>query len=67
MSLWPVSDYMTREIMRAYYTGLREGKGRGEALREVQLQMLKTKGRDHPHDWASFIQSGEWANLDGKR
>jgi CHAT domain-containing protein len=67
MSLWPVSDYMTREIMRAYYTGLREGKGRSEALREVQLQMLKSKGRDHPHYWASFIQSGEWANLDGKR
>ena len=67
MSLWPVSDYMTREIMRAYYTGLRRGEGRREALRQVKLRMLKRKGRDHPHYWASFIQTGEWGNLDGKR
>jgi CHAT domain-containing protein len=65
MSLWPVSDYMTRELMVAYYKGLKQGQGRGAALRQVQLDLLKRKGRDHPFYWASFIQSGEWANLDG--
>jgi CHAT domain-containing protein len=29
--------------------------------------MLKNVNRRHPYYWASFIQSGEWANLDGKR
>jgi CHAT domain-containing protein/Flp pilus assembly protein TadD len=67
MSLWPVSDYVTRELMTNYYRGLKQGQGRGEALRQVQLSMLKRKGREHPFYWASFIQSGEWANLDGKR
>jgi CHAT domain-containing protein/Tfp pilus assembly protein PilF len=67
MSLWPVSDYVTREMMTAYYKGLRQGQGRGEALRQVQLAMLKRKERQHPFYWASFIQSGEWANLDGRR
>lgn len=67
MSLWPVSDYVTRELMTNYYRGLRQGLGRGEALREVQLSMLKRRGREHAFYWASFIQSGEWANLDGKR
>ena len=67
MSLWPVSDYMTREMMTAYYTGLKQGLGRGEALRQAQLTMLKRDGRRHPFYWASFIQSGEWANLDGQR
>jgi CHAT domain-containing protein len=67
MSLWPVSDYVTRELMTAYYKGLKHGQGRGESLRQVQLSMLKRKGREHPFYWASFIQSGEWANLDGKR
>ena len=67
MSLWPVSDYVTREMMTAYYKGLKQGLGRGESLRQVQLSMLKRKGREHPFYWASFIQSGEWANLDGKR
>ncbi len=67
MSFWSVSDYMTREIMTAYYTGLKDGLGRGEALRQAQLSMLKRKDRGHPFYWASFIQSGEWANLDGRR
>ena len=67
MSLWPVSDYVTRELMTAYYKGLQQGLGRGEALRRVKLDMLKRKERQHPFYWASFIQSGEWANLEGKR
>lgn len=67
MSLWPVSDETTREMMVSYYTGLRKGLGRGEALRQTQLAMLKKKGRQHPFYWASFIQSGEWAHLEGNR
>jgi CHAT domain-containing protein len=67
MSLWPVSDSVTREVMTTYYTGLKQGLGRGEALRRAQLAMLTRKNRQHPFYWASFIQSGEWANLDGRR
>ncbi|HKX32080.1 MAG TPA: tetratricopeptide repeat protein [Blastocatellia bacterium] len=67
LSLWPVSDYWTRELMVAYYGRLQRGQGRGEALRQVQLKMLKDPGGRHPCYWASFIQSGEWANLDGER
>ncbi len=67
MSLWPVSDFVTRELMTGYYKGLQQGQGRGEALRQVQLQMMKSKRHEHPFFWASFIQSGKWANLDGKR
>jgi CHAT domain-containing protein len=67
MSLWPVSDLVTRELMTKYYTNLKAGLGRGEALRQVQLTMLKNPNRRHPFYWASFIQSGEWADLNGKR
>jgi CHAT domain-containing protein len=67
MSLWAVSDKATRELMVAYYGRLKQGEGRGEALRRVQLEMLKNVNRRHPYYWASFIQSGEWANLEGKR
>ncbi len=67
MSLWPVSDRSTSELMVDYYKGLIRGQGRGEALREVQLLMLHGKSHSHPYYWASFIQSGEWANLEGKR
>ena len=67
MSLWPVSDAITREPMTAYYAGLRAGLGRGDALRQAKLAMLKRADRQHPFYWASFIQSGEWASLDGRR
>ena len=66
MSMWPVSDRVTRETMTAFYTGLRDGLGRGEALRQAQLSMLKHKDRQHPFYWASFILGGEWRNLQGK-
>jgi CHAT domain-containing protein len=65
MSLWPVSDRITREMMISYYTGLKQGLSRGEALRQAQLNILKRKDRQHPFFWASFIQLGEWKNLDG--
>jgi CHAT domain-containing protein len=67
MSLWPVSDYVTRELMTGYYTGLKQGLGRGDALRQSKLAMLARGGRQHPFYWASFIQAGEWASLDGRR
>jgi CHAT domain-containing protein len=67
MSLWPVSDLGTRDLMIEYYEALERGEGRGDGLRHVQLEMLKREGRRHPFYWASFIQSGEWGNLEGKR
>ena len=67
MSLWPVSDYTTHELMTSYYTGLNQGLGRGEALRQTKLAMLKRNRRRHPFYWASFIQAGEWAPLDSER
>ncbi|HKZ01362.1 MAG TPA: CHAT domain-containing protein, partial [Pyrinomonadaceae bacterium] len=62
-----VSDRSTRDLMIAYYKSLVRGQGRGDSLRRVQLQMLQSKSHSHPYYWASFIQTGEWANLEGKR
>jgi CHAT domain-containing protein/Tfp pilus assembly protein PilF len=41
MSLWQVSDAGTRELMTAYYRLLQSGASRTEALRHVQLSMLR--------------------------
>jgi CHAT domain-containing protein/Tfp pilus assembly protein PilF len=67
ISLWPVSDRSTRDLMIGYYKLLTQGEGRGEALRQTQLRMLGDRRHAHPYYWASFIQSGEWANLAGRR
>ena len=67
MNLWPVSDYVARDVVVAYYAGLHVGLGRGEALRDAKLVMMKRRNRDIPYFWAGLIASGEWANLDGER
>jgi len=66
ISLWPVPDQSTKDLMVPYYKALRQGEGRSQGLRQVQLGMLQNKERRHPFYWAAFIQSGEWANLEGK-
>jgi CHAT domain-containing protein len=63
MSLWPVSDRSTRDLIVGYYRALLGGAGRGAALRQTQLEMMKVK--PHPYYWAGFIQTGEWTNLAG--
>jgi CHAT domain-containing protein len=38
---------------------LKKGEGRSEALRQIQLEMLKSENQKHPFYWASFIPSGD--------
>jgi MYXO-CTERM domain-containing protein len=63
VSLWKVNDLATQELMAAYYRALLQGRGRAEALREVQLAMLRSKERAHPYYWASFAIVGMDAPL----
>jgi CHAT domain-containing protein len=65
MSLWPVPDRSTSDLMAGYYTRLTNGDSRGDALRAVQLHLLARQPRAHPYYWAGFILSGQWAPLDG--
>ena len=65
MSLWKVDTGRTRELMEAYYRQLKDGEGRSEAMRHVQLAMLADPKTAHPNLWASFIVSGDWRTLDG--
>ncbi|BAZ54048.1 peptidase-like protein [Nostoc sp. NIES-4103] len=66
LSLWKVSDGGTKELMVKYYQKLKAGKGRHEALREVQLEFLSNPKYQHPFYWASFVPSGDWTALSGK-
>ena len=78
MSLWKVDDAATRDLMVAYYRRLLRGEGRSEALRSVQLAMLRGENSlapdmdraagsggqwRHPFFWASFISLGDWRPL----
>ncbi len=63
LSLWKVSDEGTKELMVKYYSNLKGGKGRHEALRQVQLDFINNPEYQHPYYWASFIPSGNWKGM----
>lgn len=61
VSLWPVEDRATAELMRRFYS---EMLGRGHppaaALRAAQTAMWRDKARRSPYYWAGFILQGDW-------
>jgi len=63
MTLWKVDDTATSEVIIEYYRRLQAGEGRTEALRQVQLEFLRRKTRQHPFFWASFILNGDWRSI----
>jgi CHAT domain-containing protein/Tfp pilus assembly protein PilF len=70
MSLWNIENTAAKDLMVAYYQRLRKGEGRSQALRQVQLAMLKGElskpnlDYAHPYNWAAFIPSGNWQPID---
>jgi CHAT domain-containing protein/Tfp pilus assembly protein PilF len=60
ISLWKVEDNATKDLMVKYYSRLLNNQGRSEALRQTQLEMLKSENYQHPYYWAAFIPSGDW-------
>ncbi|MDZ8258437.1 CHAT domain-containing tetratricopeptide repeat protein [Nostoc sp. ChiQUE01b] len=64
ISLWKVADDATKELMVAHYKKLLDNKGRSEALRQTQLEMLGSEKYQHPYYWAAFIPSGDWRAME---
>ncbi|WP_414541520.1 CHAT domain-containing protein [Nostoc sp. CCY0012] len=64
ISLWKVADDATKDFMVAYYDRLLSNKGRSEALRQTQLEMLRGEQYHNPYYWAAFIPSGDWTPMD---
>ncbi len=63
-SLWKASDQATRKLMESFYRKLSAGMGRAQALRQAQLEMLRSGYNSEPYKWANFICVGEWKPLD---
>ncbi len=57
--LWKVDDQAQRQLMNRFYRELSAGKGRAEALREAQLQLLKNSRTASFLQWAPVILSGD--------
>jgi len=60
-SLWSVDDRSTGLLMEHFYTHLRVGMGKAEALRQAQLE-VRTE-YPNPYFWSAFVLSGDGGAL----
>lgn len=61
MSLWPVNDAASKNIMVNFFDNLSHGMGQTSALQRAQLDFLQQETSDvltHPYFWANFSMIG---------
>jgi CHAT domain-containing protein len=56
-SLWNVDDEATQQLMVAFYTHLKAGLSKAEALRYAEMDVRKQ--HPNPYYWASFVLMGD--------
>ena len=59
VSLWPVPDDSTAELMVAVYESLRADVPLDRALQEAKLALLERTPYRHPYYWSAFVLVGE--------
>jgi len=57
-SLWSVDDAKTKKIMELFYTNIKDGMAKDEALHHAKLTYLDEEFDAAPYYWASFIPAG---------
>jgi CHAT domain-containing protein/Tfp pilus assembly protein PilF len=62
-SLWTVDDEATALLMERFYTHLRHGMGKAEALRQAQLETMAVEGYANPYYWAAFTLVGDGGEI----
>lgn len=69
MSLWPVEDSATSELMQFFYERLLAGDSKVQALQNAQCRLLHgtSPAHTHPYFWAAFHLVGEVEPLSQKR
>lgn len=60
VSQWKVSDASTPLLMEKFYSGLKRGEKKGQALRNAALKMMRDGKHAHPYHWAAFVLFGDW-------
>ncbi len=58
VSLWQVDDVSTADLMVGFYSHLKAGLDRSEALRQAKLELIDRSRYSHPYFWAPFVLVG---------
>ena len=59
-SLWQVDDESTSLLMTRFYRELKDGKPKGEALRNAQMEVKSDSRYAHPYFWSGFLLFGDY-------
>lgn len=61
MTLWPVEDRMSTQLIKDFYTYLSKGMNKIEALRLAKLNLIRSSDplRSHPFFWAGYVNIGD--------
>ncbi len=61
MTLWPVEDEMSTQLVTSFYANLDQGMNKVEALRQAKLKLIRSSDplRAHPYFWAAYVNIGE--------
>jgi len=61
MSLWPVNDASTKEIVVGFIKNLKAGQGKADALAKSKQDFLQTAAPEfkHPYYWAGLVLIGD--------
>ncbi len=61
MTLWPVEDKLSTQLVNDFYKYLSEGKNKIEALRLAKLNLIRSSDplRAHPYFWAGYVNIGD--------
>ena len=65
VSLWDVNDAATAALMKRFYSGLRQGMRKDEALRAAKRALAQgpQPAWRHPYFWAAFVPVGAYASF----
>jgi len=65
-SLWSVNDLSTKALMEEFYSNLKKGKPKDEAIRQAKLTIIEHYPDlgQHPFFWAAFIPIGDMSPIE---
>lgn len=69
ISLWPVNDRTTQQIMQLFYQNIHAGMGKSDALIDAKRKYMTQVPTEfkHPYYWAGFVYYGDNLPLNIKK
>ncbi|MFQ5674421.1 MAG: CHAT domain-containing protein [bacterium] len=59
VSLWPVNDKSTADLMKAFYGNLKRGMSKARALQQAKIKLIHSEDwRRNPFYWGAFVLIG---------